>query len=171
MGTSDPESRPWIINMIDMSKARTILDVGAGSGTYADALKKYNINVYIEAVEVWKPYIEKFDLESKYSKVYEQDVRDRTDFAYDVVIFGDILEHMTEEEAVAVWTKVSKQAKYAVIAIPIIHYHQPAINGNPYEEHITEDWTPEKVIETFPGIVDSWSGKIVGAFWADFTTK
>lgn len=171
MGTSHPESRPWIINKINTSNAATVLDVGAGSGTYADALKSAGVNVNIEAVEVWKPYIDEFDLENKYDKVYEQDIRERTDFKYDVVIFGDILEHMTEEEALEVWGKVSKQAKNAVIAIPIIHYHQPAINGNPYEEHITEDWTPEKVIDTFPGIVDSWNGNIVGAFWADFTTK
>ena len=171
MGTSHPESRPWIVNKIDVSGAETVLDVGAGSGTYSDALKRAGINLNIEAVEVWKPYIEEFDLENKYDKVYEQDIRDRTDFNYDVVIFGDILEHMTEEEALAVWDKVSKQAKNAVIAIPIIHYHQPAINGNPYEEHITEDWTAEKVVDTFPGIVDSWIGNIVGAFWADFSDK
>jgi 2-polyprenyl-3-methyl-5-hydroxy-6-metoxy-1,4-benzoquinol methylase len=134
-------------------------------------LSKAGVSVNIDAVEVWKPYIEEFSLSDKYDNVYEVDVRNHDNFKYDVVIFGDILEHMTEEEALAVWDKVSKQAKSAVIAIPIIHYHQPAINGNPYEEHITEDWTPEKVIDTFPGIVDSWTGEIVGAFWADFTTK
>jgi 2-polyprenyl-3-methyl-5-hydroxy-6-metoxy-1,4-benzoquinol methylase len=168
MGTSHPESRPWIINKIDMSKAKTVLDVGAGAGTYYDALSKAKIFVNIDAVEIWKPYIEEFDLASKYENVYNVDVRDHDDFNYDVVIFGDILEHMTEEEALEVWGKVSRQAKNAVIAIPIIHYHQPAINGNPYEAHVTEDWTPEKVIETFPGIKDFWKGKVVGAFWAEF---
>lgn len=171
MGTSHPESRPWTVGKINMSGAKTVLDVGAGSGTYSEALSKAGVSVNIDAVEVWKPYIEEFGLSDKYDNVYEVDVRNHDNFKYDVVIFGDILEHMTEDEALAVWDKVSKQAKSAIIAIPIIHYHQPAINGNPYEEHITEDWTPEKVIDTFPGIVDSWTGEIVGAFWADFTTK
>lgn len=168
MGTSHPESRPWTINKIDMSGAVTILDVGAGSGTYSEALAGAGIAVNIDAVEVWKPYIEEFNLADKYDNVYEIDVRKHKNFKYDLVIFGDILEHMTEKEAIMLWTKVSKQAKYAVIAIPIIHYHQPAINDNPYEEHITEDWTPEKVVATFPGIVDSWIGEVVGAFWAEF---
>lgn len=168
MGTSHPESRPWTLNKISMSGAKTILDVGAGSGTYSEALSKANISVDIDAIEVWKPYIEEFNLVNKYNNVYEVDVRNHDNFKYDVVIFGDILEHMTEDQALAVWDKVSKQAKYAVIAIPIIHYHQPPINGNPYEEHITEDWTPEKVVSTFSNIVDSWTGNIVGSFWAEF---
>lgn len=169
MGTSHPESRKWIIHKIRKAKPRTILDVGAGSGTYAKALA---LNGYsrarMNAIEVWQPYIDKFNLEGKYSKVFKADVREWDDFNYDLVIFGDILEHMTKEEAIAVWDKVSQQAKYAVIAIPIIHYHQGEIEGNPYEKHVKEDWTNEEVLETFSNIVDSWSGRIVGAYWADF---
>lgn len=169
MGTSHPESRGWVINKIRKSKARNILDVGAGSGTYAKALA---LNGYsrarMNAIEVWQPYIDKFNLHSRYSNVFNVDVREWDDFKYDVVIFGDILEHMTKEEAIAVWDKVSKQAKYAVIAIPIIHYHQGELDGNPYEEHVKEDWTHQEVLDTFSGIVDSWTGMVVGAYWADF---
>lgn len=174
MGTSHPESKPWImqkVHEIQKENTLTILDVGAGSGTYADALIEDSIRANIDAVEVWKPYISEYNLSKKYRVVYEKDIRDHQDFNYDIVIFGDILEHMSEEDALNVWNRVSKQARYAVIAIPIIHYHQPAINGNPYEEHITEDWNSEKVINTFSHIVDSWQGNIVGAFWADFNEK
>jgi 2-polyprenyl-3-methyl-5-hydroxy-6-metoxy-1,4-benzoquinol methylase len=103
MGTSHPESRPWAISKILSVNPGFILDIGAGSGTYADALKNAGYSKTIDAVEVWPQYIEKYYLKKKYRNVFHQDVRTRTDFDYDVVIFGDILEHMTKEEAVKVW--------------------------------------------------------------------
>lgn len=169
MGTSHPESRGWVIRKIRNSKAGAILDVGAGSGTYSDALRKNGYTrPVVDAIEVWQPYIEEFNLKSKYRNVYQADVRDWEDFSYDVVIFGDILEHMSKEDALKVWERVSEQAWYAVIAIPIIHYHQDEINGNPYEKHVKDDWTHEEVLSTFPKIVDHWQGNVVGAYWADF---
>lgn len=168
MGTSHPEARPWILEKVKDANISTVLDVGAGSGTYADFFRDNGVNVQIEAIEVWKPYIEEFSLADKYDKVYEQDVRQHTDFYYDLVIFGDILEHMTKEEALAVWEKTAAQADYAVLAIPIIHYHQGAINDNPYEEHVKDDWSHEEVMNTFSHIVDSWQGSVVGAYWAKF---
>lgn len=169
MGTSHPESRGWIIRKIRASKASTILDIGAGSGTYADALRRNGYNrAAVDALEVWVPYIEEFNLHSKYRNVFNEDVRLWDNFAYDVVIFGDILEHMSKKQAIQVWEKVSQQAKHAVIAIPIIHYHQDEINGNPYEKHVKDDWSHEEVLATFPHIIDHWQGNIVGAYWAKF---
>jgi cyclopropane fatty-acyl-phospholipid synthase-like methyltransferase len=168
MGTSHPESRPWSIEKILQSGAEYILDIGAGSGTYSDALKSAGFSGKIDALEIWQPYIDKFDLHSKYRKVYQADVRMFDDFSYDVVIFGDILEHMTKEQALDVWKKVSFQADCALIAIPIIHYHQGEIDGNPYEHHVKDDWSHEEVLSSFSNIVDSWQGEIVGAYWAVF---
>ena len=37
-----------------------VLDVGAGAGRYGIALQDY---VYIDAVEIYEPYIEKFNLQ------------------------------------------------------------------------------------------------------------
>lgn len=168
MGTSHPESRPWSVDKILSSNPEYILDIGAGSGTYSDALKQEGYEKNIDALEVWQPYVDKFNLKNKYRKVYSEDVREFDNFNYDVVIFGDILEHMTKEEALSVWEKVSSQSKYALIAIPIIHYHQGELDGNPYEKHIKDDWSHEEVISSFNGIIDSWQGEVVGAYWASF---
>lgn len=168
MGTSHPESRPWSIEKILGVYPQSILDIGAGSGTYADALRQRHYSGNIDAVEVWQPYIDEFQLNNKYRTVFNSDVRDIERFDYDIVIFGDILEHMSKEDACEVWDRVSRTADYALIAIPIIHYHQGAINNNPYEEHVKDDWSHDEVMETFPYIVDSWVGNIVGAYWADF---
>lgn len=168
MGTSHPESRPWAINKILSVDPKFILDIGAGSGTYADALKDARYDGTIDAIEIWQPYIDKFNLHKKYRNVYNQDIRLWDELDYDVVIFGDILEHMTKQQALKVWEKVSAQADYALIAIPIIHYHQGELEGNPFEKHVKDDWSHEEVLSSFSNIVDCWQGEVVGAYWADF---
>lgn len=169
MGTSHPETKPWILEKIRQYKPKTILDVGAGSGTYATMLRKNGYTrAAIDAVEVWQPYVEEFNLHSKYRRVHQTDIRNFDKYSHDLVIFGDILEHMSVEDALQVWDMASKYCAHAVISIPIIHYHQHAINGNPYEEHVKEDWSHQEVLDTFPNIVDSWQGEITGAYWANF---
>jgi 2-polyprenyl-3-methyl-5-hydroxy-6-metoxy-1,4-benzoquinol methylase len=169
MGTSHPETKPWILQKIRQYKPKTILDVGAGSGTYSSLLKRGGYTrASIDAVEVWEPYIDEFNLKSKYRNVYQTDIRDFDRFNHDLVIFGDVLEHMSVQDALKVWDTASKYCAHAVISIPIIHYHQHAINGNPYEEHVKEDWSHEEVLQVFTNITDSWQGRITGAYWADF---
>jgi 2-polyprenyl-3-methyl-5-hydroxy-6-metoxy-1,4-benzoquinol methylase len=168
MGTSHPETKPWIMEKAMRARVKTILDVGAGSGTYRNYFYRNGYTPIMDAVEVWEPYIQEFSLKNKYRKVYKEDVRSFTKYNHDLVIFGDILEHMTQEDAFNVWTKASKKCKYGVISIPIIEYHQHAINGNPYEEHVKEDWDHKQVMESFPGIQDYWLGGITGAYWAKF---
>lgn len=128
-----------------------ILDVGAGSGTYARLLA--DLDLEIDAIEVWKPYISDYNLEMWYRYVYNHDVRD-TDVlksfgkTYDLVIFGDILEHMSEEDAVRVWSEAGS-ARWRMASVPIIHYPQGAEFGNPYEVHVQEHLTEQKMNELF----------------------
>lgn len=169
VGTSHPETKPWIMQKIKKYKPKTILDVGAGSGTYADLLMQNRyIGAKIDAVEVWQPYIEEFRLNQKYRKVYDVDIRDFDRYNHDLVIFGDILEHMSLDDALKVWDTASKYCAHAVISIPIIHYHQGEINDNPYEVHVKDDWSHEEVLQMFSHINDSWQGEITGAYWANF---
>jgi len=168
MPTSHPETKPWIIEKIINSPIETVLDVGAGIGNYSDLLSAAGWSGKITALEVWEPYIEKYNLKEKYELVINLDVRNNTDYRYDLVIFGDILEHMTKEDAIKVWKSAGEQAKYAVIAIPTTHYPQGHLEHNPYEEHIKDDWTVEEVLNTFSNITDHWNGEVTGAFWAEF---
>lgn len=167
---SNPETKPWIAEQILHIKPKTVLDVGAGKGLYLNLL--YDVlgkeNVHVTAVEVWEDYIKFFMLKMRYNVLIKEDVRKMDDFSYDLVILGDILEHMSKEDAVALWDKVSTQAKYAVIAIPIIHHPQEAINDNPYEIHVKEDWSTQEVLDSFHGIVDHAEFSVCGAFLAKF---
>lgn len=169
MGVSNPENKPWIQEKIKELNPSKILDVGAGAGIYLDVIRNaLGDDVVVDAIEVWNPYIEYFNLRNRYNNVYELDVREFSDFDYDLVIFGDVLEHMSENDALEVWEKVSKKARNAIISIPIIHYHQDAINGNPYEIHVEEDWNSERVLEKFSNIVEYKEFVVTGTFIAEF---
>ncbi len=172
MGFSDPTNKPWTKEKIIELNPTTVLDVGAGQGVYLNLIREgLGAGVIVNAVEVWQEYINQFDLENKYDKLFAMDVRDLNNFAYDLIILGDVLEHMPEQAAVDLWEKISKQAKYAIISIPIIHYHQDAINGNPYEVHVEEDWNTERVLKTFKGIIEYKEFPVTGVFIAKFDNQ
>jgi hypothetical protein len=42
------------------------------------------------------------------------------------------------------------------------------LDGNPYEEHVKDDWSHNEVLSSFTNIIDDWQGEVVGAYWADF---
>lgn len=167
MGTSHPETKPWVVQRILDSGARSVLDVGAGAGNWYDALRHAGFAGQVHAVEVWAPYVTEYELPDRYDRVWTDDIRlwGKARFAwYDVVIFGDVLEHMSKDEAVEVWHRAG-MAPHATIAIPIVHYCQGHLNGNPYEEHIKADWSHDEVLGAFPGITDSQVFTITGAYW------
>jgi phospholipid N-methyltransferase len=169
MPASHPENKPWSAVEIKKLNPQTVLDVGVGSGVYRNIIKNIvNPDAVIHGIEAWEPYVEMFDLKNRYDKIFVQDAREFEDFHYDLVIFGDVLEHMPESDAVALWEKVAKQAKYALIAIPIMHYPQGAAGGNPFEVHHEEDWNTERVLKTFTGIITYKEFSQTGAFIARF---
>jgi hypothetical protein len=169
MGFSDPENKPWAAEKIKEIDPKTILDVGAGQGVYLDIIRRdLSHDVSVTAVEVWQPYVDQFNLVNRYNNVIVDDIRNIENFDYDLVIFGDILEHMSEDDAIEVWNKVSNQARYALISVPIIHYHQDAINDNPYEVHVEEDWNTERVLDKFSNIVEYKEFSVTGTFVAKF---
>jgi hypothetical protein len=168
-GTSDYTTKPIIGQWIREVYPETVLDVGPGQGSFFYLMRGImDSSVHLTAVEIWEPYIYNYTLREKYQVVINDDVRNLNDFNYDLVILGDVIEHMSEEEAIKLWDKISKQARYAVIALPIVHYPQGAIDGNPYEVHVEENWSTEKVLEKFSHIIKHESYDITGAFLAKF---
>ena len=73
-----PFSTPIFKNeTVDFIKAKfhssdTVLDVGAGSGTYADHLNTFFTRM--DAVEIFTPYIEEYHLKDKYTNVFNVDI-------------------------------------------------------------------------------------------------
>ena len=86
-------------------KGSTCLDVGACDGKWWKLLGDY---LKMDAVEIFQPNIAIHDLKRKYNKVFYGDIFGLEYEHYDLIIFGDVLEHMTVEKAQAVrrtaWT-------------------------------------------------------------------
>lgn len=124
-----------------------ILDVGAGGGTYKYYFgPSYNM----EAVEIWPESIEKLK-EFKYSEIYEQDIREfEYPKVYDLIIFGDIIEHLSVEDAQNVLKKAERYGKHIMVGVPF-KLEQEAIYGNEAERHIQSDLTYELFKERYPG--------------------
>lgn len=123
-----------------------ILDVGAGGGTYYNLLgKNYNWS----AVEIWHETVQ--HISQFYNKVYEGNI---IDFwypeEYDLVIFGDVLEHLSVKDAQECVERAKLNSKAIMIAIPY-RYKQNELYGNEAERHIQDDLTPEIFDERYPG--------------------
>lgn len=127
----------------------SVLDVGCGCGTYCDLLKEHFKE--IDGVEVYKPNIKRYRLKEKYRQVYNKDIRDLRYEWYDIVIFGDILEHLEVEEAQEVLKYAIEHSMFVLVAVPYL-YEQGIVNGNIYEIHKQGDLTPENMKERYPSL-------------------
>ncbi len=171
MPWSAEENKPWIIEQMLELDPLSVLDVGAGAGVYGRLVRQSLPNVTkLDAVEIWTPYVSRFGLDKIYDEVFLDDIRIRSfpPSSYDVVIMGDVLEHMTKLQATLVWNHMLGVANKAVImSVPIIHYPQGHAEGNPYEEHVKDDWTAGEVLDSFMGITDYNTFDVTGVFIAD----
>ena len=150
MPFSSDSGKSWIKDQVRDLKPKKVLDVGAGSGTYAKLFKAQWPEAKWAAVEIWPDWVEKYQLEQLYDEVFVEDVREwHTTEKYDIAFVGDVLEHMTAQEAAAVLHKIRKIATYVFVSIPIGHYPQGEYEGNPYEAHVEDHWTDARVREVF----------------------
>lgn len=146
-----------------------VLDVGAGQGTYADALHGIE-DLCLIAMETWKPSVERLRAGHRYDSVIECDVRTerglnllRGQDETAVIIFGDVLEHMTAHEAHVVWDAAYSSGAHVIVSVPNKPYPQGAIDGNHLEEHIILDPIPE-LIDHLPPYTTRWDYVVTSTF-------
>ena len=147
MPESVHDGKPWtaaklteLVKTGKISSSPLFLDVGVGLGTYSNLFKATFEGTWT-GVEVWRPYINRFNLESKYDTILIEDAR-KLDWKenYDVCFFGDVMEHMNKDEAMQLHQKALTRCRYVFVSIPIVHMPQDEWEGNPYEKHIKDDW-------------------------------
>lgn len=129
------------------------LDVGACDGKWANLLNDYLI---MDAVEIYKPSIIECGLAARYRNVFNMDIADLEYKWYDLIIFGDVIEHMTVEKAQHVLNYARGRCTDMIIGVPYL-YAQGELYGNPYERHIQDDLTHEIFNERYPGFDLLWS--------------
>ena len=145
LDTGKKEVCEWI--RANFPHGASCLDVGACDGKWAQLLDGY---LTIDAVEVFQKYVYRHNLMEKYRQVYIADIRKFEYDNYDLIIFGDILEHMTVTEAQTVIRYAWNRCRDMLIAVPYM-WEQGAIRHNPYEVHVQPDLTPEIFEKRYPG--------------------
>lgn len=154
MPGSSTQGKQWLRGMWTSIRSKPpidnnmfhILDVGPGQGTYFDMFK--GPNEWWTAIEVFYPYVEKYQLDEKYDKIIISDIRYFDWYSIpaiqDVIIFGDVLEHMMRHEALSVINKARERAKHIMVSIPVGKCPQGVVERNPYERHV-DSWTYEEL--------------------------
>jgi hypothetical protein len=140
----------WFLQNVSLNAS--ILDIGAGCGTYSDLLRGYGYKMH--AVEIWEPYIKQYDLNNKYSCVYKENILkmpfDLLD-TYDFFILGDVLEHLSVEDAQCLMNFLKIKGKRYLVAVPYV-MEQGEYEGNVHEAHLQPDLTPENMLERYPDL-------------------
>lgn len=138
-----------------------VLDVGAGCGTYWNLL--HNDFKLIDAVEVFKPNIEKYKLKQKYHRVYNMNIKEFKYENYDIIIFGDIIEHLDVKEAQEVLKYALNRCKEVIVAVPY-ELEQDEVDGNIHEIHKQPDLTPEIMKERYPYLKLLFNNDVYGYY-------
>jgi 2-polyprenyl-3-methyl-5-hydroxy-6-metoxy-1,4-benzoquinol methylase len=166
MPTSSPEGKGWIARSVVALGPATLLDVGPGVGTYADLLRPSLPSARWACVEVHEPYVDDYGLRQKYDDVHVADVRSFPwPRRYDIVILGDVLEHLPLADALAVWRAARAHAGHVVLSLPIVEHPQGPQHGNVHEAHL-HTWRHEAVLATLPGIRRWWCSPRIGVYLA-----
>ena len=130
----------------NFSNGATVLDVGCCDGKWVDLLDNYFV---IDGVEAFKPNVVQNKLLDKYRNLFIGDIKDYRYDWYDIIIFGDVIEHLSIRDAQEVLKYAYFRSREIIIGIPF-QYPQGIIYGNPYEVHIQSDLTKNIFDKRYP---------------------
>lgn len=165
MPRSDPEGRDWVAEHYQSTTASIVIDIGCGEGAYSDLLRGWRPATWWIGVEIFAPYVSKFELWRKYDLIAVQDARN-IDFPKQpfVLLAGDVLEHMHRTDALDIIYRAQEHAEAIMVSVPVVNYPQHAHHGNLYEAHL-DQWRFSDMYDVLSPTVDAWRGATLGRFW------
>lgn len=165
MPFSDADGKAWALEQYQGARPATVVDIGPGCGTYADLMRPHHRAIWT-GVEAWGPYVAEYDLATKYDRVVVADARwvNPNVFSVGLVILGDVLEHMTGVEALALIDSIRSRAASMLISVPLVHLDQDAWAGNPFETHV-DHWTFADMDAALGHPELSYEGPTLGCWW------
>lgn len=129
-----------------------VLDVGPGCGKGGLLLREYvRRDLRVDAVEAEQRYLEQHEwLWAIYDVIYHDDVCNLSTATlgeYDVVLLGDVLEHLDQDAGCALLERIPG---FVVIATPRDFFQNPeADQGWPTERHRSQ-WSAETIAAVRP---------------------
>jgi hypothetical protein len=138
MPHSSGEFDDLIVKQLVALNPKSILDIGAGAGKYGKLLKTALPNCVIDAVEPTQKYIDEYGLSSIYSTIYTMNIEEYLEnnpkHTYEVVIIGDMLEHLYRSRVIDYLDFLLYKSNWIVCVWPT-NYRQDDIENNGYECH------------------------------------
>ncbi len=151
MGTSNWQNISYCVELIRRINPKTILDVGVGFGRWGILCREFlevwggkvhqkDWTLQIDGIEVFpgniqdyhKYFYSKIIVADAYKYISEKDVH------YDLMIFGDVLEHFEKTMAIKLLEIALNKSKFVLLNIPIGKYwKQNELYGNKHEEHLS----------------------------------
>lgn len=163
MAVSNYEHDDWIKKRIRRQfrgREVTALDVGPGAGRYADA---FGSLFTMDAVEISQAYVDKFGLVDKYRQLFVMDACAFEFDYYDLIIAGDVLEHMSVESAQRFIRYCVPRCEEMLVCVPWL-YHQGPEPDNPWQAHQQPDLTDEMMARRYPELKLVRGGDIIGVY-------
>jgi SAM-dependent methyltransferase len=138
----------YVETIIGLLKPRTVCDIGPGAGKYGHIVRRaagqHNFYTHLTAIEIDPTYVRRFELAKLYDEVLGEDAMcllQRPQTRFDLVIFGDCIEHMRKSNGVDLVNFLVYRAGYICIIYPDARV-QDDWEGHAAEAHIST-WGPE----------------------------
>lgn len=118
----------------------TALDVGAGCGKSGALIKEIAPDCAVLGLEPHAPYHQQYAAEHKrlYTMVmpqtFDEYIRTHPDNRFDLIMFGDVLEHMRWADMVSALHDAAYHSRHFIGVFPEMLV-QGAVQDNPYEMH------------------------------------
>lgn len=165
MPSSLHASISYVLQQITRLKPTSVLDVGVGFGKWGFLCREYldvfHGRVYrhqwqtrIDGIEAFVGYYEAFR-EAQwqvYDKIIQGRIEDEIDKLenYDLVILGDVVEHLEKPVALRVLRALKRKAKHLILSLPLGDgwLDNVVVAGNDYEKH-KSSWTQRDIGDIF----------------------
>ncbi len=152
--------RDWLNHVGKALQFKTFLDVGCGAGLYGKILREvFGEDATIDAIDIFPEYVSRHNLNAIYNEIFIEDIRlsySRVN-PYNLIVTGDVLEHLTKEDAIKVVDGLKTKCRFLWAALPVsigrtwsTGYRQAPDEWveNPANEHLHE-WTGDEIQESF----------------------
>jgi len=152
MGTSNWQNISFCVDALMKIEPRRVLDIGVGFGRWGILTREFcevwyqrvtppEWIVQIEGIEGFEANIADYHRHF-YNKIHTGDARDvipTLPAGWDVVVFGDVLEHFEHAEGERLLTWALDHSTYVIVNIPLgSEWPQEETYENPFERHMSE---------------------------------
>lgn len=143
MPFSNDHFNSYVSDLVGMLRPARVLDIGPGAGKYGNLVRSRasvdQFETHLSAIEIDQEYIDKYELRMLYNEVgvgHAGALINNPRLRYDLVIMGDVIEHMRKSVAVDLLNFLVYRTGYICVIYPH-EMCQDDWEGHLHEAHIS----------------------------------